>query len=285
MSRFTIYVAALREALVARQIPVEGGPMDGVLIITNRDIIEAFEKTPIPPPDEHSAELVEPAEVALWAECHHCHENVPTMVRLESYSKARAHGTIVGHIAIGNPVTHTCGQLRMKMATEVPGQQEADWTIVDITGIEQHTCRCEQAPLCIPHGWAGDRTAPEEQQDWNICVEHEHVAAGDTMHIEVDSTSADVEPDAGTEPTEFVGADDPVVHVIEVCPFPGCILTTEHPGDHEVETPDGFLAVPGDGLDVVRDALSGEDDALLPGEGTDAPPDVEPPTTGRKRRK
>ncbi|MCU0505701.1 MAG: hypothetical protein MUE82_08010 [Chloroflexi bacterium] len=128
MTRLEAYARALREALEARLMAIEGGPDDGTLMVTAKEVADVFTEVPVPPADGHSAELATPASVYLDARCHICGEKARVIVGLESKTTVDdKKGVIAAKVDAGSAV-HLCGQMPLLPdADEVDGQMT--WAI------------------------------------------------------------------------------------------------------------------------------------------------------------
>lgn len=228
MTRMSAYVANVREALEGRLQPVEGGPLDGQRILLASDIEAALREAVIPPTDVHAAEVAEPANITLVATCHvpHCGESVPVAVRLESYTKARRESTIIGHVAIGTPTEHVCGQmpLPIDVTPEVEGQTGA-WDLPRSPSMETAVDRIVEmlgrVGLTLDPAKVDGWTEPEREaaEQWAVAA---HVAT---------SSGEDV-PTAPAHVTDALAVAKP-----DPCPSPGCIREAEHPGRHRKARP------------------------------------------------
>ena len=227
MTRMTSYLANVREALEARLQPVEGGPLDGVRILIAADMEAALAEAVIPPPDAHAAEVAEPASITLVASCHvpHCGESVPVVVRLESYTKARRESTIIGHVAIGTPTEHVCGQMALPMDAEPEAEGQTAWDIprspdMD-TAVERIVEMLGRVGLTLDpakvDGWT--EREREQAEQWAVAS---HVAA----------ESGEPIPDMPAHVTDALAAQ-----AVEPCPNPGCTREAEHRGRHRKALP------------------------------------------------
>jgi len=227
MSRMSVYAANLREALEARLQPVEGGPLDGNRILTAGDVEEAIKAAALPPPDEHAADLAEPAQVNLTAECHFCHEHVPVGVRLESYAKARANATTVGFLAIGSPVTHVCGQTMLPLGDASEAEGQTSWTLPPARDLG--TVEGRLLAMLAKVGLTMD---PAKVADWSDpeCEAAEHWAVA--AHVASRSVGETIpEPPAHVTAAIMAAPAEP-------CPTPYCVKDAEHPGRHKYRKPE-----------------------------------------------
>lgn len=246
MTRFSQYRDDLKAALEERMVPIEGGPLDGAMMLSAGVMQQVLASVEVPPPDEHEAELTEPATVHLRATCHTfgCGVSIPLTGNLESYTKSRAKGAIAGLILISSPVTHTCGQSPLPFGTRPADGQTEAWDIASITG-------ADAAPLDDDglvdllrrvNVWTDAETVgrwsePERDAAKSWCVaQHVYTVEGGEAparppHVPepgepsfiADLPASDTD-EAGTLP-DAEGEPDP-------CPYAGCTLYAEHKGRH-----------------------------------------------------
>src|SRR6187399_2981437 len=84
MTRFKQYADAVAAAIEEVAVPMEGGPLDGIAMVSLGGAKDAIAAVPIPPIEAHEAELATPATVYLAARCHICGESGLVTVTLES---------------------------------------------------------------------------------------------------------------------------------------------------------------------------------------------------------
>jgi hypothetical protein len=117
----------LDELLIAAEHAVEGGPEDGVRVVTHKawiEILRATEFAPLTPIDRHYAEVVTGANVIVWATCPRC--GIPGVINLQIDPELRV-DTSSAELRLkakAKPRTHTCGQLTIPaLGPEVEGQE------------------------------------------------------------------------------------------------------------------------------------------------------------------
>jgi hypothetical protein len=124
----------LDELLTAAEHTVEGGPEDGVKVVTHkawRKILRATEFAPLTAIDRHYAEVVTGANVTVWATCPRC--GIPGVINLQIDPELRV-DTSSAELRLkakAKPRTHTCGQLLLP-AGSVEGQ--GSFELEDIVG-------------------------------------------------------------------------------------------------------------------------------------------------------
>lgn len=125
----------VRTALMGRAVPMEGGPLDGVEVVSEGHIREALDevlRAPLPLLDETTAEVSTPASVVVNAECPRCHIAQSLGVVITPVLTVDPDGSAI-RLKVkgaGQPGSHThvCGQLPLPRAGE-PGLFE----LADIT--------------------------------------------------------------------------------------------------------------------------------------------------------
>lgn len=119
------YRDSLREALEAigelEFVEVEGGPEDGVRVLTHRSWEETLATVfgmPVPPPIETSAEVSTPASVIVSAECPIC--GLPSELYMTIHPELRVDedGREIRLIAKAKPRSHVCDQLSVSFTSE-----------------------------------------------------------------------------------------------------------------------------------------------------------------------
>lgn len=124
----------LDEALVAAEHTVEGGPEDGVTVVTHNawvEILRAAEFAPLPAIDRHHAEVVTGASVTVWATCPRC--GIPGVINLQIDPELRV-DTSSAELRLkakAKPRTHVCGQLPLAVGS---AEAEFQLTVTDFTG-------------------------------------------------------------------------------------------------------------------------------------------------------
>jgi len=228
-TRLTRYAADLKGALEARLVPLEGGPLDGTLMMSAGVMQEAIASVPEPPPDEHQAELATPATVYLDAMCHICGERTRVMVRLESKTLVDDKRRTIAAKVDTAAADHLCGQLPLTVGPEVEGQSAFDWTIPVGDVLEDpvhvadmlHRVGVEASAEAVD-GWTEAERA--EAASWAVAA-HVAQSAGEDPPARPEHVAA--LPLSGID--DHADQPDPT----EVCPFPGCTRAPEHRGGHK----------------------------------------------------
>lgn len=130
-------IEEVRHALAGRQVPMEGGPMDGIEVISEGHVREALDevlRAPLPLLDETTAEVSTPASVVVNAECPRCHIAQSLGVVITPVLTVDPDGSAI-RLKVkgaGQPGSHThvCGQLPLPRSAAEPGLFE----LADITG-------------------------------------------------------------------------------------------------------------------------------------------------------
>lgn len=124
----------LDEALITAEHTVEGGPEDGVRVVTHKawiEILRATEFAPLTPIDRHYAEVVTGAIVTVWATCPRC--GIPGVINLQIDPELRV-DTSSAELRLkakAKPRTHTCGQLLLPAGA---AEGQGSFELEDIVG-------------------------------------------------------------------------------------------------------------------------------------------------------
>lgn len=129
--RATLVDLVTRAEIVA--VPIEGGPMDGVLVVSMGTLralqIEAL-RVDLPPASDKYAEVTTPATIAVDAICPECLEVVDVPVKLFPRLVVEGNTTEISVKAKSKPVIHMHGQQRLPEAPA--GQITVEGTIEDL---------------------------------------------------------------------------------------------------------------------------------------------------------
>jgi hypothetical protein len=247
MTRFDQYRRDVHEALAAAMVPIEGGPLDGVLMLSADSASRVLAAVPVPPPDESEAELTEPATVHLRATCHvhGCGMTIPITGTIESYTKSRAKGGIAGMLLISSPVVHVCGQTVLPLTSpEAAGQTEA-WDITGLTGPDVGSLGIERIRDVL--GRVGVEVTAETVDGWTEPQREAAVQWAVGYHVSSGTDDEPTRPDHVPAPRDSYHSDLPegetdgglpegtppdVAGEPDACPYAGCTLYAEHKGDH-----------------------------------------------------
>lgn len=129
----------LDEALISAEHTVEGGPEDGVKVVTHKawiEILRATEFAPLPAIDRHYAEVVTGANVIVWATCPRC--GIPGVINLQIDPELRV-DTSSAELRLkakAKPRTHTCGQLPLSVGPEGQGSFELEDIVDDASSVD-----------------------------------------------------------------------------------------------------------------------------------------------------
>jgi len=252
MNRLGRYARDLKDALEARLVPIEGGPLDGQLVMSAGVMQEAIAAVPEPPPDEHTAELQTPATIYVWLRCHLCGEQSASQVRIESKTMVDDKRRTIAPKVDASTVDHICGQINMySVGPEVEGQEEFDWTI-PVEGVTEDKLADMLRRVGLDPGAEMIDGWTEPQRD---------LAAQWALAVWVAREHGDDEPEA---PEHVKAVPRPAPEVPEVCPFPGCARDPEHRGGHR-DAEGKLIKKPKVApVDPEPETDTTEDDGLLP---------------------
>jgi hypothetical protein len=117
----------LDELLMAAEHTVEGGPEDGVKVISHHSWAEALRAIafePLPAIDRHYAEVVTGANVTVWCVCPRCGIPAPIPMLIDPELRVDTTSAELRLKAKAKPRSHTCGQLMIPApGPEVEGQE------------------------------------------------------------------------------------------------------------------------------------------------------------------
>lgn len=183
---------------------------DGVAVVTRRQWTEAIAKvaeTPLPPLDQHSAEVVTTADVTVWTVCPRCNIAGPIRVQFQPELRVDVSGAELRLKAKAKPRTHACGQLTTPAAADENADEQL--TVDDLVGEAEDIVQDNE-----PAAAAAESPAPRRRLR--------------------SSSAAAVEP--------LPAADDDLLPGeplnLGACPWPGCQLADEHPGAHQTAVDD-----------------------------------------------
>ena len=191
-------VAVLRRRLEGRLQDVEGGPWDGVRVVTAKDLGEALAEE-LPPASLFVAEVRTPGWVTVSAVCPRCAIPTDVSVSITSQLVSEIGGSEIKLKAKSKGRSHVCGQTRIDEAAD--GDQ-GSFELTDIIG---------------------DDAEPEDLGDVGDQAAH---LDGDE-DVPRETLAAEPEDDVLAESGLDLGG----------CPFPGCILAAEHEGRHSIPPP------------------------------------------------
>jgi hypothetical protein len=191
-------IEAIRGEIEALLVPIEGGPLDGVAVVSKGSVTEALERVKVsalPPIDITSAEVKTPADVYVDTICPEC--NVPTriLVQLSAVLETtREAGSTIKLKARAKGKTHVHHQLPLDMEA-AHGQESFD--LEDIVKPEDELTDEERGAGEIqPEPDAGDvEAAPNAEID----PDHDEGA-------QVDDPDEDLRPTGEVNVDELHGA-------------------------------------------------------------------------------
>lgn len=128
-------VDLLRRRLESKLQDVEGGPWDGVRVVTADDLALALEEA-LPPASLFSAEVRTPGWVTVSAVCPRCAIPTDVSVHIEAQLVSEIGGSEIKLKAKSKGRSHVCGQTRIDEAAE--GDQ-GSFELDDIIGDEAET--------------------------------------------------------------------------------------------------------------------------------------------------
>lgn len=131
----TYLLAMVETGIDQRAQTIEGGPLDGIRVVSLGHVSEAIEavaRFPLAPPDAHTAELTTPFEVVTHARCPRCGVAAPMYLRVNDELRLNEDGQTLRLTAKSKPISHVCGQLPITFE-QAAGQEEA-FDITDIVG-------------------------------------------------------------------------------------------------------------------------------------------------------
>jgi hypothetical protein len=121
----------LLEQLKAKSQTVEGGPWDGISVITNADLEAVFGED-LPPATGHGAEVMTPARVVVDAYCPRCHQPSTIALLITTELRVDSSGATLRLIGKSKPASHLCGQSALGLNGREDGQE--DFGLEDIIG-------------------------------------------------------------------------------------------------------------------------------------------------------
>ncbi len=136
LSRMVAYRNALDEAfhdyLQSVGEDVQPGALDGVQVITNKDMQLALRLTPLPPPSAHAADVETPATITVYGVCPNCGEGSYLSTALSVELRV---GTTreLRLVSSSSKASHSCGQRAFRVVTEeaADGQQTMEDVLED----------------------------------------------------------------------------------------------------------------------------------------------------------
>jgi hypothetical protein len=120
-------ITRLDELLIAAEHTVEGGPEDGVTVVTHKawaEVLRAIAFAPLPAIDRHYAEVVTGANVTVWCVCPRCGIPAPILMHIDPELRVDTSSAELRLKAKAKPRSHLCGQLTIPApGPEVEGQE------------------------------------------------------------------------------------------------------------------------------------------------------------------
>lgn len=144
-------VEAIRAGGEERAQELEGGPLDGVHVVTAgnlEQILGTVLTEPLPPVDEHTGEVLagrDPAVLTVWAECPRCGIAQTLLVTISPQLVIDVDGSELKLKAKSKGHFHACGQLTLEGATDT---DQESFGLEDIIGDQPATIPEMVAELC-----------------------------------------------------------------------------------------------------------------------------------------
>lgn len=244
------------DRLTERSVPIEGGPLDGVNVVsagTIEEVIAAIRAEPLPPTSERDAEVRTPAYIAVTAYCPRCGQPSLSSVTITPELRVDADGGEIHLKAKALAVTHVCGQLPLPVGdsgqlamdlADIIGPVPTVQEIIDAIGV----VAADDAPFIDMATIAA--AVPDDIaiiEGWSDLAKREVLAWAQAAHGAVgDQDVPPLPPELGGAPRpepveEEVAVDEgepdipPVVLCTEV---EGCRRPAGHRGKHQVGSPE-----------------------------------------------
>lgn len=281
-TRLATYAKDLKSALEDRLVPVEGGPLDGQLIMSAGVMQEAIASVLFPPTDEYVAEVRTPATIYIDLLCHICGESTRSTVNIESKTLVDDKRRTIAPKIDADTVAHMCGQMPLPVGgsdRSVEGQEGFDWTIPVEQSIGDDDRLADMLrrvgfTLTAEAAFEWSEAQRDEAARWAVAY---HVWA--TGHPETVGADAPPAPDhvallpviEVTPAAEAEPEPDPTV-----CPYPRCAMPAKHSGGHHDAKGKPIRAKRAKAeADNADGAEAGESDLLPEPPAADATPDPE----------
>lgn len=113
----------LHERLKGKVQQVEGGPWDGMSVVTEKDLDVAFGEA-LPPPSARGAEVSTPARLVVSVICPRCHVAQQIALFVSPKLEIDDERTTLKLVAKAKSMGHTCGQQPLPLPVE--GQTAID---------------------------------------------------------------------------------------------------------------------------------------------------------------
>jgi hypothetical protein len=240
----------LGELMLAAEHAVDGGAEDGVKVVAHRawlDVLSAVRYKALPPVSNHAAEVVTGAAVTVWCVCPRCKIAGPILMTIEPELRVDTSSAELRLKAKAKPRTHMCGQLTLAAAApEIEGQESLN--LEELTG--PHCGKAiggeESAEFCfLPEGHEGEC---ERASAVEIIEEPEAITPAEALGKTAEQAAADVatkrarrrraRADVGPDLSDAPDDDLLPGENLGACPWPGCGLASEHPGQHQTAVDD-----------------------------------------------
>lgn len=130
-------IESIRDAAGEKAVPIEGGPLDGVAVVsfgTLAEILDALVDEPLPPPSDRSAEVATPATILVSAICPRCGLGGEIAMSVGAQLVVQTGKSELGLKAKASTRAHSCGQLLLPRDV-VEGQVAVDEAIAEAEAI------------------------------------------------------------------------------------------------------------------------------------------------------
>lgn len=234
------YLDAVGREIDARRFDISGGELDGVPVVTVKDLEEALSAVfagPPPGSPDGFAEVATPANVLVHAECPRCGIPAEINVVIGAVLTVEVGDAELGVKAKSKARTHVCGQLPLEAGPAIEGEQ----TTIDFDAI----------------------IGPTREE---LVVDRDPAEPTDLAESDDDACAAEAEV-----PNLYEGATEPTVLL-------SCDRSVDHEGDHysgsdvEGETPIGWhyeTSPAPQGVEGNEDAVVGDQEGESDGEADD----------------
>lgn len=206
-----------RKRVESQLQPVTDGTWEGVYVVTRADLLKVLQDV-LPAASSHVAVVKTPAFVTFDAVCPRCF--IAGEIVLEADSKLEVDSPSRAHLKLkvkATPRPHRCGQQRIQdVVPTPPGQQKLP---------------IETFKFDVDEGEDDRDDVEREADEQGVTIEAaEAELEGDVSRETIEEAprwiKVDTSEEGFGEPTAESDLD------LGGCPYPGCPLAAEHPGDH-----------------------------------------------------
>lgn len=226
-------------------VPMEGGPMDGISVVsigTLKEQVRDELEERLGPPSDKVAEVTTPATVNVSAICPECDLPMLIVVSLLPTLTVDGDGAEISVKAKSKSRVHVHGQLSL------PEEAEGQMTIEDMVGpVPTVDELVGQLSHVLPDDLA-EMPAPEALEAWSDLDKREVMEWATKTLLAAEAEADDLLPMppprrpvviGGTPVVESEGTGEPPTEVegdtvtADPCPFPECLLEVDHRGKHK----------------------------------------------------